>query len=451
MKKNKSHKRTGKLDHFLPDGRQKIIGVRSFSAPPVQIGFNDNEAVETYERSQMLMSSGGFTLRKWHTNSKYLQEKIATDRLENQQEANDKADITPGSNQECNTRKDPVKVLGIPWNVDEDTLFHDYVKWSKDATTLPATKRSVLQLSAKIFDPVGLLTPFTIKMKVFFQELCLAIVDWDDELKGELLEKWKRLVHDLSSLKDIKVPRCYFTRKEEPPVKHELHGFSDASNKAFAAVVYLRTEHANGDIEINLVASKTRVDPIKRQSISRLELLGATILARLVKSVKEAMSSLKTPAEVFLWSDSYIVLCWIRNYKTWKPYVQNRVKEIRELFDREKWKFCPGEINIADLPSRGCSAEELVRNHSWWKGPEFLNHSPEYWPQEPQQSYIDNEEKALAEIKKTSPTIVYSMANPSINNDHESSNIGDIIDINRYCAKLILFRVTATVRRYAKK
>ena len=113
----------------------------------------------------------------------------------------------------------------------------------------------------------------------------------------------------LSSLKDIKVPRCYFMRKEEPHVKHELHGFSDASNKAFAAVVYLRTEHANGDIEINLVASKTQVAPIKRQSIPRLELLVATILARLVKSIKEAMSSLKTPAEVFLWSDSYTILC----------------------------------------------------------------------------------------------------------------------------------------------
>ncbi|CAB4014713.1 Hypothetical predicted protein [Paramuricea clavata] len=207
----------------------------------------------------------------------------------------------------------------------------------------------------------------------------------------------------------------------------------------------------NGDIEINLVASKTRVAPIKRQSIPRLELLGATILVKLVKSVKEAMSSLKTPPEVFLWSDSYTVLCWIRNDKTWKPYVQNRVKEIRELFDREKWRFCPGEINIADLPSRGCSAEELVRNHSWWKGPEFLNHSPEYWPQEPQQSYIDNQEKALAEIKKTSPTIVYSMANPSINNNHESFDIGDIIDINRYSTKLKLLRVTATVIRYAKR
>ena len=97
--------------------------------------FDDNEAGEVYGKSQTLMSSGGFTLRKWHTNSKHLQKKIATDRAENQHEANDKANNTPGSDQECKTRNDQVKVLGIPWNVDEDTLFHDYVKWSKEATT----------------------------------------------------------------------------------------------------------------------------------------------------------------------------------------------------------------------------------------------------------------------------------------------------------------------------
>ena len=271
---------------------------------------NDSEAVEVYEGPQSLMSTGGLTLRKWHTNSKHLQQKIAADQAPNLIETNDdnlaRSTETSDNGQ---ARKEPVKVLGMPWDVDEDTLLHDYVKLSRYANTLSATKRSVLQLSAKIFDPIGLLTPFTIKMKIFFQELCLAKIDWDDELKGELLVKWKRLVQNLADLKDIKVPRCYFKRKEFPPVKHELHGFSDASNKAYAAVVYLRTEHANGDIEVNLVASKSRVAPMKRQSIPRLELLGATILTRLVKSVKEAMNFLATPPEVYLWSDFYTVLC----------------------------------------------------------------------------------------------------------------------------------------------
>ena len=129
-------------------------------------------------------------------------------------------------------RKEPVKVLGIPWHVDEDTLLHDYVNLSRYATALSATKRWVLQLFAKIFDPVGLLTPFIVKMKIFFQQLCLAKIDWDAELKGEVLVKWKRLVQKLADLKDIKVPRCYLKRKELPPVKHKLHGFSGASNKA---------------------------------------------------------------------------------------------------------------------------------------------------------------------------------------------------------------------------
>ena len=68
----------------------------------------------------------------------------------------------------------------------------------------------------------------------------------------------------------------------------------------------------NDDIEINLVASKTRVAIIKRQSIPRIELLGATIFARLMKSVKKALTSLKSKPDVYLWSDSYTLLCWIR-------------------------------------------------------------------------------------------------------------------------------------------
>ena len=69
---------------------------------------------------------------------------------------------------------------------------------------------------------------------------------------------------------------------------------------------------------MSLVASKTRVAPIKKQSILRLELLGANILARLINSVSKALASLITDPEVFFWTDSYTVLCWIRNDKTWK-------------------------------------------------------------------------------------------------------------------------------------
>ena len=129
-------------------------------------------------------------------------------------------------------------------------------------------------------------------MKVLFQVMCLSNYDWDDELTPDLLSWWNRLIADMNALKNIRVPRCYFSWREGDPVGHQLHGFSDASCKAYAAVVYLRTEHANGDIEVNLVASKARVAPIKRQSIPRLELLGATI--------EKSLVSLRIPPEVYI-------------------------------------------------------------------------------------------------------------------------------------------------------
>ena len=100
-------------------------------------------------------------------------------------------------------------------------------------------------------------------MKVLFQMLCSSDYDWDDELTPDWLTWWRRLIADMSALRSIQVPRCYFSWKGAAPIGHQLHGFSDASCKAYAAVVYLRTEHANGDIEVNLVATKARVAPIK--------------------------------------------------------------------------------------------------------------------------------------------------------------------------------------------
>ena len=132
------------------------------------------------------------------------------------------------------------------------------------------------------------------------------------------------------------------------------------------------------------------------------------------------------------------------------PAFETEWKKIRELLDRVHWRLRPGEINIADIPSRGCSAEDF-RSHHWWIDPEFLNHSPECWPREPHQSCIDNEEKALVELKKTSTCIVYSMSNPSTNCDRQTSGIGNIIDMNRYSTKLKLLRVKAAVRRCAEK
>ena len=74
------------------------------------------------------------------------------------------------------------------------------------AQSLPSTKRSVLKLSAKVFDPIGLVTPFTVNMKILFQSLCTENVNWDDDLEGEALLKWNKLVNELHALNNVRVP-----------------------------------------------------------------------------------------------------------------------------------------------------------------------------------------------------------------------------------------------------
>ena len=97
-------------------------------------------------------------------------------------------------------------------------------------------------------------------------------MNWDDRLEGTMLAKWNHLFNEFSSLAKLNIPRCYFLR-EKKPVCRQLHGFSDASEQAIAAVAYLRTVYEAGDVDVRLIASKTKVAPLKKQSIPRLELI----------------------------------------------------------------------------------------------------------------------------------------------------------------------------------
>ena len=283
-------------------------------------------------------------------------------------------------------------------------------------------------------------------MKILFQSLCTKGVDW--ELEGKALTRWRSLVNDLRGLIDVRVPRCYFKRTDEQPKSYQIHGFCDASDNAFAAVVYLRTEHRSGEVEVNLMASKTRVAPIKKQTTPRLELMGANLLARLTDSIVRASTSLRATPEVTLWTDSFTTLCWIKNTKAWKQYVQHRVDEIRELTDKHQWRHCPGELNPADLPSQGCSVQVLKKNATWWTGPRFLTFPEEQWPTDPQPTSKDNEQ-AFVELIKHPPMVTHSLAGLSPST-YGSFNLENIIDPQRYSTKTKLLRVTAIVLQFIR-
>ncbi|GFW92491.1 integrase catalytic domain-containing protein [Trichonephila clavipes] len=175
----------------------------------------------------------------------------------------------------------------------------------------------------------------------------------------------------------------------------ELHSFCDASKKAYGAAIYLRTKSRNG-ISVKLGTSKSRVAPLNCVTLLRLELLGALVGARLASKVKKIVNHKRSCLQ-YHWTDSKIVLFWIKGNKTrWKQFVANRVNEITSLTDPHSWYHCAGKENPADFLSRGLSADCLVSNSRWWTGAEFLSDSefPKNFQQVvPELDYLTEHEK----------------------------------------------------------
>ena len=162
--------------------------------------------------------------------------------------------------------------------------------------------------------PVGYLTVFTIMVKVFFQQICVQKCNWDDELDEQNRKIYDTLIKAIENLPHIDIPNYPFLA-EEKVVQMELHGFSDASEFAFATSVYLRIEYEPGDIRTRSISSKSKVGPIKRQSIPRLELLGAGLMVKLIEIIYEVMQEeIKGKIiEKYYWVDSMAVLFWVKH------------------------------------------------------------------------------------------------------------------------------------------
>ena len=229
------------------------------------------------------------------------------------------------------------------------------------AKSCKPTKRNVVRLSAKFYDPLGYISPITVQLKHLFQELCESEVGWNDEISHPIRVKWERLVAELLKMKRILLPRYYFYNISEEVISSTIHGFCDASMMAYAAVTYLVIRTVSSSY-VRFLASKTRVAPIDKQPIPRLELLSCLILARLLKDVQEALRHKLELKDSVCWTDSKVALFWIKNEGgEWKQFVQNRVIEIRNLVSPNSWRHCPGKDNPADIPSRGINPSRIWR------------------------------------------------------------------------------------------
>ncbi|GFV99671.1 uncharacterized protein TNCV_5080331 [Trichonephila clavipes] len=196
------------------------------------------------------------------------------------------------------------------------------------------TKRDVLSTIAKIFDPVGLMAPVISKAKIFLQRLWRSKLEWNDLLPAEEYREWQQFLVSLENINNIEIPRRILVAF---PEVIEIHGFADASERCYGAAVYCKSKNLKSETLVRLITSKSRVAPIKSLTIPRLELCAAVLLAKLVKRVVAALQ-LET-AELYLWSDSMIVLAWLRKEPMdLKTFVQNRVAKIQELYPNQLWR-----------------------------------------------------------------------------------------------------------------
>lgn len=202
-------------------------------------------------------------------------------------------------------------------------------------------------------------------------------VHWDESIPADIDFRWRRLKAQLPIINQYLIPRC--VKHNIDPQCIQLHGFCDASQQAYGACVYIRTQIGENKVYSELLCAKSRVAPIKSVSLPRLELSAALLLSQLLDKIQKAIDISKV--RVFLWSDSTIALNWISSSsRKWAVFVANRVGEIQRATNINDWRHISSANNPADILSRGLGPGELLNASMWWHGPDFLVTPEDNWP-----------------------------------------------------------------------
>ena len=183
-------------------------------------------------------------------------------------------------------------MLGQAWDNKSEEFKFEIAKVGERAKTLSPTKRNLLSVLASLFDPLGVISPVIVCAKILFQEVCkVNLIGMKTSLRSYCInvEGWYM---DLIETKEITIPRCIYQHRAEDCNSgcNTLHGFGDASKKAYCAVVYF-VYRTNVGVYVRLLTSKARVAPLKATSIPRLELMSARLLAQIIKSVKASLEN----------------------------------------------------------------------------------------------------------------------------------------------------------------
>lgn len=345
-----------------------------------------DQAIQLASDIQELMKKGGFRLTKWLSNSKRVVESIPeSERAPSVVNNLDKGDSSPLE-----------RALGVHWDVTKDEI-----KFKVSLSNRPLTRRGILSVVSSIFDPLGLVSPVTLRAKAIVQSLCRQKLRWDDPIPEVAVQEWQHWLKKLPALENLKVRRCFKPDYFGHVINVQLHLFCDGSELGYGACAYLRLTDENGKVACSLVIGKSRLAPIKQTSIPRLELSAAVVASRLYGFISDELEI--TIDKVTFWTDSMIVLGYLRNEtRRFKTFVGNRVSQIHDVTSPDQWRHVSSELNPADIASRSIDASDVDSLNTWLNGPKFLMKSEQHWPKQALPPEVNDEDP---EVKKTVITI----------------------------------------------
>lgn len=362
-----------------------------------------------------LLAGAGFELGKWSSN----EPTILADLPQAQIEA---------SRDFLENVVSPTKILGVKFNPLDDCFTYVVSPF-----TGVITRRSVLSYIAKTFDPQGWISPCVMRLKLYLQNLWTLGLGWDAEVPSHLQQEWNHIVSSLPILSNVCLPRLI----GPPDAPRRIIGFCDASTLGYAASLYLHSDNDDGVTAcVRLVASKTRLAPLKTQTVCRLELNGALLLAQLYQLMLPSIGNVLPETRLF--TDARVVLDWLHTpLHKLKIYIANRIDQILDCTELGFWSHVSSESNAADLPSRGCSAEDLVNCVIWWEGPAFIRqHSSKL----PPAGYC-RKRNEVPEMKPSPPVVLVATAERD----------DQLLDcLNRFSSLRTVYRVTAYVLRFIR-
>ena len=298
-----------------------------------------------------------------------------------------------------------------------------------DALKRNFTRRNLLGKVAGIFDPIGLTTPITSRLKLDLHDLCLESLGWDDTVPESYLEKWVQNLHDIQELREVKFRRTVIPH-DAASLDISLVISSDASKSIAVSCVHARIPLISGGFSCQLYTAKSKI--VRYETVPRAELRAAVMSASLGHTVKYNLGS-QFYDSMYV-TDSTIVLHWLsHDERPLDTAVRNSVIEIRRFTNVNQWYHIDGELNIADLGTRHAIISDIGPGSEWQDGKSWMNLPVSEMPVKTiDQMNLSSEEKRLAsqELKHFSMYNDITDLVPKVSERYRFSNY--LVDPNKF-------------------